>query len=258
MQTHLITLTTDFGIADGSITLLKLAISKTLPNAAFTDINHQIKPLHIAHAAYLVENLYPHFPIDTLHLILANSLHHKDSELILIKKNGHFFLAPDNGVFNFLFRNESIEMYAVGKLHFNNNFYQNIANALENIFSKTIIGEMGTIYKDTTERLQQQLKIDETGIRGAVWLIDDFGNIITDIHRNQVNEIITGKKFAINFGYRENLTKIHQHIFEVDSHNPVAYFNQFGYLEIALRNYNISRIFNLKEGDLVKIEILND
>ncbi len=109
MQTHLITLTTDFGTTDGSINLLKLQIQKALPTAAFNDLSHQVKPLHIAHAAYLASNLYPHFAAGTLHLILANGLHEKNCELLFAKFKEHYFLSLNNGIFSFKFENENVQ-----------------------------------------------------------------------------------------------------------------------------------------------------
>ncbi len=253
LQTQLITFTTDFGLTDGSVTLLKLHIAKHLPNIAFNDISHDIKALQISHAAYLIENLYPHFPAASLHVILVNSHHHKNSELIFAKCNEHYFLSPNNGIFNLLFQNKNTEYRKANTLHKNNQFNANIAEAIRLFFDAHEFNQLGEVYQIEQLNFRDKIKKDASGIKGTIWLIDSFGNLITNIHRNDLIEMIGDKKIEIHYGYKEPLTAIHSHVYDVDTHEPVAYFNQFNYLEIAIRNYNISRIFNLKEGDSVKI-----
>ncbi len=256
MQTQLITFTTDFGLTDGSVTLLKLNISNALPQVAFNDISHDIKPLQISHAAYLIENLYPHFPTGSLHLILVNSHHHKDSELIFAKYNGHYFLSPNNGIFNLLFQNKNPEYQIVGNLHDDKNFNLTIAEAIKKFSTSSDFNQLGKTYLPEQVIFRDSIKKDDNSISGSIWLVDSFGNLITNMHQTVISEFIADKKIEIHFGYKSPLTSIQSHVFDVGTHEPVAYFNQFGYLEIAIRNYNISRIFNLKEGEQIRLVLI--
>jgi hypothetical protein len=255
LQTQLITFTTDFGSTDGSVALLKLHIGKALPEAAFNDISHNIAPLQIGHAAYLIKNLYPHFAAKTLHLILVNTHLTINNELLLAKCDEQFFLAPNNGIFNWLFQNKNVEYRLISTLHNENGFYKNIAEAIVTLFNSENFETIGKAITLENKYSVATVAVDENFVRGRIWLIDDFGNLITNIHHDLLNPLITNKQFEINYGYRNPLNTILPSMNNANGDSPVAYFNQFGYLEIALPNYNISRMFSLAAGSIVSVSI---
>ncbi|MFM2225868.1 MAG: hypothetical protein RJA07_2070 [Bacteroidota bacterium] len=253
MQTQLITLTSDFGTNDGSVMLMKLAISRVLPNVAYTDFSHSIKPFQISHAAYLVDNLYQQFEEGAIHLLMVNVFANRLDELKAVRYKNHLFVAIDNGIFSYLFKDEKVEIVSFGKLHESQFFYQHIAKSIAELIEIKNTKWANSDSNDYKKLLPHPFKITENSITGWIWFIDDFGNLISNIHRNKIEHLIANKKISINYGYKEQLTKIETHLFNVKPYEPVAYFNQFGYLEIGIRNYNISKIFNLKEGDTIKI-----
>jgi S-adenosylmethionine hydrolase len=253
LQTQLITLTSDFGTNDGSVMLLKLAILKALPNAVFTDFSHSIKPFQISHASYLVDNLFQQFDDGTIHLILVNVYAAIENELKAVRYKNHLFIAFDNGIFSSLFKDEKIEIISLGPIHESHFFYQHMAKAIVDVSTKTNEIWKSNVSNDYKKLLRNKFKITENTITGSVWLVDDFGNLITNIHRNVIEPILTSKKMAINYGYKAELNTISPFIFSAPTYEPVAYFNQFGYLEIAIRNYNLNRLFNINEGDIVTI-----
>jgi S-adenosylmethionine hydrolase len=253
LQTQLITLTSDFGTNDGSIMMLKLAITKTLPNAVFTDFSHSVKTFNIAHAAYLVANLYPQFEEGNMHLVLVNLFSTTNNNLLAVKLKGQIFIGVDNGFFDYLLDDEQAEIVSFGKFHSAHFFYHHIAKCISELCTNKAIWAESKI--NDYHQLNTRIKctIEPQTISGSVWMVNDFGNLITNIHRNKIEPIIEGKKMSINFGYREQIKVIHQFINDVEISGIVAFFNQFGYLEIAIRGYNLSRLFNIKEESIVKI-----
>jgi S-adenosyl-L-methionine hydrolase (adenosine-forming) len=253
LQTQLITLTSDFGTNDGSIMMLKLAISKTLPLAAFTDFSHTIKPYNVAHAAYLVANLYPQFDEGSIHLILVNLFATNDNNLLAVKLKGQIFIGVDNGLFDYLINDEFAEIISIGKFHSSHFFYQHIAKCINEISANKNIwldAKNNTYHRLNTRK---EYEVVEQTISGSVWIVNDFGNLITNIHRSKIEHILEGKKIKINFGYKDQIEIISQFINEVSTSNMVAFYNQFGYLEIAIRGYNLSKLFNIKEESIIKI-----
>ncbi|MEN9523856.1 MAG: hypothetical protein RL065_2233, partial [Bacteroidota bacterium] len=252
LQTQLITLTSDFGTNDGSIMLLKSSLSKQLSDIAFTDFSHQIKPFQIAQAGYLVSNLFHQFNEGTIHCVLVNVLDQKTYELKAAKYKEHYFIGVDNGIFSYLFNYENVEMVSFGKLHEAQFFYKHVSNSIASIIESK--KNWDTIQKvNYRVLLEHPVHITDESITGCIWLIDDFGNLITNFHRNQIEHIIENKSISISYGYKSLLTKIEANLFDANEYEPVAYYNQFGYLEIAIRNHNISKLFNLNEGGIIKI-----
>ncbi len=56
---HLITLTTDFGLTDGFVGVMKGVILSINPQAQIVDITHGIAPQSIQQGAFLLENSVP-------------------------------------------------------------------------------------------------------------------------------------------------------------------------------------------------------
>ena len=59
----IITLTTDLGNKDHSVSSIKAAIFNQLDNVKIVDITHEIEPFNIQQAAYVLRSCYKEFPI---------------------------------------------------------------------------------------------------------------------------------------------------------------------------------------------------
>ena len=64
----IITLTTDFGLADGYVAAVKGVVLGINPEARLIDICHTVKPQNIAQAAFVLSTAYEFFPHRTIHL----------------------------------------------------------------------------------------------------------------------------------------------------------------------------------------------
>ncbi len=92
----LITLTSDFGEAYAA--QVKGAILKLMPAARLIDISHHTRS--IISAGWLIASSYHHFPDDSIHLAMCEP--GSDQRTIMLKKDSHYFIGPDNGIFSFL------------------------------------------------------------------------------------------------------------------------------------------------------------
>jgi len=64
-----ITLTTDFGLADGYVAAMKGVILGINPEVRLVDICHNIKPQAINEAAFVLGTTYQFFPEHTIHMV---------------------------------------------------------------------------------------------------------------------------------------------------------------------------------------------
>jgi S-adenosylmethionine hydrolase len=105
---------------------------------------------------------------------------------------------------------------------------------------------------------------DNTGIRGNVIYIDNYGNAITNINRELFDKSILNKSFEIQmkpskryadvYGVAEyTLNKISRFYSDVTEGEILARFNSSGLLEIAINKGNSSSLLNLKLGDVIRI-----
>src|SRR5271170_3651960 len=100
-----ITLTTDFGSADGYVGVVKGAILCVAPYAQLVDLSHDVKPWDIAAADWLINNSYSCFPHETTHLVVVDPGVGTSRRSIVISGPAGNFVGPDNGVFSSIIKN---------------------------------------------------------------------------------------------------------------------------------------------------------
>ena len=105
----LITLLTDFGHSDEYVGVMKGVILSIDQDADIIDLTHMIDPQDITQASCLLKASYPYFPKNTIHVVVVDPGVGTERKIVVLKIDGHFFLAPDNGVLSCLWQNQSIE-----------------------------------------------------------------------------------------------------------------------------------------------------
>ena len=68
----IITLTSDFGLLDPYVGIMKGVILSIAPDARLVDLTHEIPPQDIEQAAYAVRSAAPYFPPGTVHLVVVD------------------------------------------------------------------------------------------------------------------------------------------------------------------------------------------
>jgi S-adenosylmethionine hydrolase len=118
----IITLTTDFGLSDPFVGIMKGVMLGINPSVRFVDISHQIEPQNIFQAYYILKFSYKYFPPGSTHLCVVDPGVGSARRAILIEVVGQgfspakatlkgcptYFVGPDNGIFSFIFRSEPI------------------------------------------------------------------------------------------------------------------------------------------------------
>src|SRR6202142_425885 len=98
MPNRLITLTTDFGLSDHFVGVMKGVIAGIAPSARVIDICHDVAPYHITEGAFVIAEAWRYFPKGTIHVVVVDPGVGSSRRPVLAETAGHFFLAPDNGV----------------------------------------------------------------------------------------------------------------------------------------------------------------
>src|SRR5580698_10812564 len=98
MKRPLITLLSDFGVADHYVASMKGVILSICPNANLIDITHEVTPFAIPEAAYTLAQAWQCFPKGTIHLAVVDPGVGSTRRPIVAEVAGHRFVAPDNGL----------------------------------------------------------------------------------------------------------------------------------------------------------------
>lgn len=271
----IITLTTDYGLKDHFAGILKGKIFSNLPTTNIVDISHSIDKFNILEASYLLSVSYMHFPKGTVHVVCVDASRNADTNHIAMLYDGHYFVGADNGIFGGLTNRLNAEKMVQITIHdrlINGSSDLDVFAMVATHLAKG--GEMNVIGVPLAEikKMNVLLPITEpNSIRGNVVYIDDFGNCVTNISKNQIEAAAKGRNYRVRFSvYTINKIRAHYSDFKNNSSselkamigNEIAIFNQDNFLEIAIYRSNPNRsgsantLLGLKIQDVVIVEFM--
>ncbi len=256
----IITLITDWNKADYYIASVKGKILSKNPSVTIIDISHQIPSFNIAQAAFILRNCYYEFPKGTVHIIGVNTMINKNSPLLIIEKEGHFFLSNDNGIAGLLFGTEPDNVYAVKNKSMVFDTF-NTLGIFVDIALKLVAGDdilsFSKSVKDFASQIPLRPVIEESQISGSVIYIDSYYNAITNITRELFERVSKKRPFEILIQSNQNkLRKLCETYSDVASGELLALFNSVGLLEIAINSGNAAGLLGLKINSAIRINFL--
>src|SRR6058998_1191788 len=99
----IVTLTTDFGLSDQYVGVMKGVILGICPATQIVDISHEVTPFEIGEGAYLIAQSWRYFPKKTVHVVVVDPGVGTSRRPILVAAGGQYFVAPDNGVLSMIY-----------------------------------------------------------------------------------------------------------------------------------------------------------
>ena len=94
----IVTLTTDFGTADGYVAAMKGVMLAIEPRLTLVDVSHDVPPQDVAHGAFVLAEATRHFPAGAVHLAVVDpGVGGSRRPLLLVTPDGSY-VAPDNGL----------------------------------------------------------------------------------------------------------------------------------------------------------------
>lgn len=254
-----ITLTTDFGLKDHYVASVKGALLSGSPAGThLVDVSHLVPPGDILQAAFILRNCFREFPAGSIHILAVGASLSARYPHIAIALDGHFFVGCDNGIFSLLSasRPEQIVELALPADKTATFVTKDIyVPAACKLAAGATPDSLGQARGDIFEKMLRRHPPEEGVIKGSVNYIDAFGNLITDITREQFMSVGKGRPFSLNL-IGDEINRLHNHYGEVVEGEKVAFFNSAGYLEIAINQGKASSLLNLKMYDIVRIEFL--
>ncbi|MGZ3899359.1 MAG: SAM hydrolase/SAM-dependent halogenase family protein [Bacteroidia bacterium] len=250
----IVTLTTDLGYRDPYLAIVKAKLLTQNPGLQIIDLSCDIKDNNISDAAFILKHSLPHFPAGTIHLVAVkfiannNGLNKNNTidntRYLLSKFKDQYIICPDNGLFTLLDSNFTAPVYQLyyednTKHHF---FLKDVfIDIAGHLLKQEKIEDIGILTTEYYKAIQFESFVNGNVLRGKGIYVDDFGNIITNITKEQFTEVVGKKNFTITLpGTR--LNKIHNTYDEVKHGQPLVIFNSFGSLEVAINGGNAQKM----------------
>ncbi|MFA7013696.1 MAG: SAM-dependent chlorinase/fluorinase [Desulfobacterales bacterium] len=266
-MTRIITLTTDFGLEDEYVGVMKGVILSICPAATIVDITHGISPQNRIQAAYIIDAAYRYFPAGTIHLAVVDPGVGTGRAMAALRADGHVFLAPDNGVLSFLLQKDGI--FAV-RLNRSEYFLKDVSTTFHgrDVFAPAAahlaagvdleaLGEPVDCGALKTLDLGRPRIGADGRLSGTVVWADRFGNLTTSIDAASLDAYLRSKSGSaqpvIRIGeYR--IAGLSSAYADAEPGRVLALIGSRGYLEISVNRGNAHKDLRINNHDPVFVE----
>ncbi len=192
-----ITLSSDFGLQDEYVGVMKGVIAKINPSARIIDLSHAIEAHNLLWPNYLIYKNYAFFPKGTIHALVVDPGVGTSRGIIVLKADNHFFVCPDNGLITRIYQKKTVQ-----KIIFSDNpqyWLPRVSNTFHgrDIFAPVAahlsLGEpldnLGREVKNITTIPIPVPEIQAGAVRGTIIHIDHFGNLLTNIEVEHIRKL---------------------------------------------------------------------
>ena len=260
-----ISLTTDFGIRNGFVGVMKGVIYGIAPDVKIVDISHTIAPQDIHEGAFALWRAAPFFPRGTVHVFVVDPGVGTRRRPIAARLGGQFYVGPDNGLLTPLLEDAERNKQTIELIHTDNPKYwlPKVSRTFHgrDIFSPvsahlaagTPLDELGTPINDPIRMELTRPEKTDKGWTAHVTVVDIFGNLTTDLPVSSLQgrtEIL----FRLRGAEVNGIAESYGH---KQSGELVAVVDSEEYIEIAVVNGNAAQKLGAKVGDEVEV-IYND
>jgi S-adenosylmethionine hydrolase len=254
----IITLTSDFGLSDPYVAMMKGVILSINPSAALVDFTHMIKAGSISQAAGLIYEAFVYYPMGTVHLAVVDPGVGSGRRPIAVEAEGHFFVGPDNGIFWPVIQDDAES--SVVRLQDSRFFLPDVSRTFHGreIFAPVAahlslgvpLGSLGTRMENPFRLRLPRTHIGEDALYGEIVRVDNFGNLITNIPSKELGHFLGSFQPRFEAG---NLVirKLSETYADGAEGEPLALINSSNVVEIAVNLGRASEYIGVTEGEIV-------
>jgi S-adenosyl-L-methionine hydrolase (adenosine-forming) len=262
---RLITFTTDFGLTEHHVGVMKGVIHSINPAAQIVDISNAVQSFDLLDGALAISQAYSYFPKDTVHLVVVDPGVGSSRRPILVSAGQYQFVAPDNGVLSFIYeREERVSVRHITSEHYfrspvSNTFHgRDVFAPVAAYLSKGVdTAKFGDPISDYIRFAAPRPKtVAPNAWKAVVLKTDKFGNLITNITPNDVPQLFDGtaQAFTINIG-KAQVNKLCSSYSQGGSGELFAILGSAGFLEISTNRGAASRLAGADKGSEVSLVV---
>jgi S-adenosyl-L-methionine hydrolase (adenosine-forming) len=183
-----VTLTTDFGLRDSYVAVMKGVMLGIAPDLRFVDITHDVDSHDVAGAALVLDAAVSFFPAGAVHLAVVDPGVGTTRRGLVVATAAATFVAPDNGLLTPVFAREGWRAYelsvpAYRLPHVSRTFHGRdvFAPAAAHLTLGVAPPRFGPPVHDPVRLAWPDVRSVGGTVVGAVVHVDRFGNLITSI-----------------------------------------------------------------------------
>jgi S-adenosylmethionine hydrolase len=251
----LITLLTDFGLADTYVGQMKGAILKVSPSASLVDLTHAVPPQDVHAGAFLLWSAVEVFPRGTIHVAVVDpGVGSARRALAVRSARGDLFVGPDNGL-----QLPAVERLGgcVQAVELTERHYWRSANASGTFHGRDIFGPVaghlanGVSLDELGHAIDNPQRIsfpEPHGLAGEILYVDTYGNLISNFPARSLPPA-----FRVRIGSHTIASAPYYDAVEPGA--LLALVGSAGLLEISARNASAAAMTGAGRGTPVRLEV---
>ncbi|MGO9516876.1 MAG: S-adenosyl-l-methionine hydroxide adenosyltransferase family protein [Candidatus Korobacteraceae bacterium] len=262
-ESRIVTLTTDFGLSDPFVGIMHGVVLNIHPETTIIDISHAVHSYDLLDGAFALAQAYRFFPPRTVHVVVVDPGVGSRRWPIIAETDDYVFVAPDNGVLSLVEAREP--KFCVRHITAERYFLQPVSHTFHgrDIFapvagwlSKGIApAEFGPEISDHVRLPVPAVeRVGGNSLRGVVLKVDKFGNLITNISRQDAPQLFASSppSFSLLIAGK-TITRLCRSYAEGGEDELFAIVGSSGYLEIAARQASAAEKLGAGVGALVEV-----
>lgn len=273
-----IVLTTDFGLIDSYVGVMKGVVLGVNPEARIIDLTHQIQPQNILQASFTLSTAYHFFPNASVHAVVVDPGVGTDRRAILLVTPHGRFLAPDNGVLSGVLANYDVSapvqpglipvpdgltayrlvnpsywLEPVSQTFHGRDVFAPVAAHLSLGVEPGKLGEpiKEIVWLPTPSPIRRS-----DSIKGEIIVVDHFGNLVSNITGDLVStmykpqvEIKNRRISGLSLTFHDSSNKAPSS----GGNQLVALLGSNGYLEVALPDGSAASFLGVGVGEPLRL-----
>jgi S-adenosyl-L-methionine hydrolase (adenosine-forming) len=257
----IVTLTTDFGLADGYVGTMKGVILSTAPGAHLVDVSHDIGPQNVRHAAYVLSRAASYFPRGTVHLAVVDPGVGSARRPLLVQTPDACYVGPDNGLFTFALDQPSAAVFELTRPEFWRPIVSRTFHGRDIFAPVAAHLANGRLPPDLGEPVADPVRLPELAairiapghLRGHVIHIDRFGNLVTSIP----GAWVTDGEWACLIRDRR-IVGIAQTYAAAQPGALIALVSSADTVEVAVRDGSAATLLGIQAGEPVDLQRISE
>lgn len=254
----IITLTTDFGLGDPFVGVMKGVMLGICRNAQLIDLTHEVKPHDVLEGALALESAWRFFPSGSIHLAVIDPGVGSARRAVALSAADHYFVGPDNGLFTFALDTGqwsavSIEEPAYRLAAVSRTFHGRdiFAPAAAYLASGVALERLGPAVSDPVRLEWPRCLLADDQVIGEVIGSDRFGNLITSITVERAGALGGVGTLAVKIGQRDLGALVT--CYEQGGMDPRAIVGSSGRIEIFVRSGSARAVLGAGRGAVVSV-----
>ncbi len=251
----IVTLLSDFGAADAYVAAVKGVVLSLAPEAAVVDASHDIPPQDVRAAAWVLGQYWRTYPAGTIHVAVVDPGVGTGRDVLLVEADGRLLLAPDNGLLFWALRQAEKtarrklkpDVHRPGEVSatfHGRDIFAHAAGLLAG--GKAKAEDLSVETSSVVTPPWGELRVSGEQIAGEVVHVDRFGNLITNIGRDDIRRR-GWEAFFVRAGLNTGIPVCRTYA-DVEAGAVLALFGSADTIEISVSGGSAQKQTGLRRG----------